>query len=102
LDEEPAAAGVEGPPSAAQVLTDDAGRAGDGAQQSATPILADEQVAGGPEPTTVARAGGAVSRPLYRWLSWLVPVLAWTGSSAYYYGNFLANRLGLARISGRA
>jgi hypothetical protein len=91
LDEEPAAAGVEGPPSAAQVLTADAGRAGDGAEQSATPILADELAVAAPEPTPATPAGVAASRPLYRWLSWLVPTLAWTGISAYYYGNFLAH-----------
>lgn len=94
VDEEPAAVDVEVPPSAAQVPTDDAGQAAYGTEQSAQSaqsVLADEQVPTPQEPTTAAPAGVAVSRPPYRWLTWLVPLLAWTGISAYYYRDFLAH-----------
>jgi len=90
LGEESAAAGAEAPQSDGPVLTDDAAQAVD-ARRSATPILAAERVDAEPDRTTAAPAATALSRALYQWLSWLVPIVAWTGVSAYYYGHFVAN-----------
>jgi hypothetical protein len=89
FDEEPPAAGAEALQSAAPVLTDDAAQVANNAEPSALPILAEEPVAAEAGPSTAAPA--AASRPLFRWLSWLVPILAWTGISAYFYGHFVAH-----------
>jgi hypothetical protein len=72
LDEEAPAARGEAEPSLAQVLTD-------------------ESAEHEPESAPAAPAGTAVSQSLYRWLSWLLPILAWAGISTYNYGHFVAH-----------
>src|SRR5262249_49088849 len=43
-----------------------------------------------PESLSAVPGRTAVAQNLYRGLPWALPILAWAGLSAYYYGNFLA------------
>lgn len=64
---------------------------GEGATESGTAqAVSDNLAVAEPESVSTAPRRTAVASALYRWLPWLLPVLAWTGISAYYYGNFLA------------
>ncbi len=62
----------------------------DPAESRSAQAVSDDLAVTTPEAGSAAPGRATAAHTWYRWLTWVLPIAAWAGISAYLYGNFLA------------